>query len=371
MTPSTFRKTKLAKRRSAFTRVGVLVLLAVIALGFGLLFPAIQSAREISRRSSCLNNAQQLGLALQNYASTYANALPPAAGLYGTGAAKTVGGYSFLVKILPFMDMEYGYLCKSLHKYPPSASGVLPYTPTGNTPICVAGNTSLKGFVCPSNNNPIYADPSSTPPQGAFTNYKAVGASTRNSLLMVTQQNAAPPYGTAKMHPDGVLYPSDKNLPMDDLKDGTSHTILAMETMDDTNSRWMVGAECTLVGLPQVSSPTGEKPGFGSKTPSENSNGPYFAPPGFDYTFGDDSAVAKSGLRTFLGYDFSPTGADAGKYEDPGWAKPPAYGPSSAHPAVAIVTMGDGSVMALNKRVDAASLFFLITKDNNDPFSIP
>jgi hypothetical protein len=33
--------------------------------------------------------------------------------------------------------------------------------------------------------------------------------------------------------------------------------------------------------------------------------------------------------------------------------------------------MGDGSVMALNKRCDAANLFFLITKDNNEPFSIP
>ncbi len=28
--------------------------------------------------------------------------------------------------------------------------------------------------------------------------------------------------------------------------------------------------------------------------------------------------------------------------------------------------MGDGSVMAINKKVDAANLFFLITKDNND-----
>ena len=97
----------------------------------------------------------------------------------------------------------------------------------------------------------------------------------------------------------------------------------------------------------------------------------FFAPPGFDNTFGDGSAVATSGLRTFLDYDFSPTGADAGKYEDPGWSKPPAYGPSSAHPSVAIVSMGDGSVMSMNKKVDAANLFFLITKDGNDPFNVP
>ena len=51
-------------------------------------------------------------------------------------------------------------------------------------------------------------------------------------------------------------------------------------------------------------------------------------------------AFPAAGLRTFLSYDFRPKGVDAGKYEDPGWAKtPPAYGPSSAHPEVVIVAM--------------------------------
>ena len=71
----------------------------------------------------------------------------------------------------------------------------------------------------------------------------------------------------------------------------------------------------------------------------------FFAPPGFDSTWGGNSGVTKAGLRTFLSYDFSPTGADAGKYEDPGFAQtPPAYGPSSMHPDVVVCGMGDGSV---------------------------
>ena len=49
----------------------------------------------------------------------------------------------------------------------------------------------------------------------------------------------------------------------------------------------------------------------------------------------------------------------------------PDYGPSSAHPAVVVAGMGDGSVQALSKRTDAANLFFLITKNNSDPFYIP
>ena len=100
------------KRSSrGFTLVELLVVIAIIGILIGLLLPAINAAREAGRRASCLNKGHQLGLAMQNYASTYANALPPAAGLYGTSTAKTIGGYSFLVKLLPFM--EYDYLYKS------------------------------------------------------------------------------------------------------------------------------------------------------------------------------------------------------------------------------------------------------------------
>ena len=349
-----------ARRRPGLTLVEVLVLVAIVVLGLCLLIPAINVERGGSSRSaSCLNKGHQLDLAMQNFASTYGNQFPPSADVVTTmSGEKKVGGYSFIVKLLPFM--EYDYLYKSLPQKLPN--GDIDAALAANPALVAAMNTSLHELVCPSNKNNLFKNPSSSPPRFAFTNYKAIGASTRNSLLMALDPTLTPPYGDAKMHPDGAIYPSDKNLPLADLKDGTSHTIVLMETMDDTNSRWMVGAEATMVGLPQASSPTGSTPAKAY---------PFFAPPGFDNTFGDGSAVARSGLRTFLDYDFSPTGADAGKYEDPGWSKPPAYGPSSAHPSVVIVSMGDGSVMAMSKRVDAANLFFLITKDGNDPFNIP
>ena len=130
--------------------------------------------------------------------------------------------------------------------------------------------------------------------------------------------------------------------------------------MDEVASRWAFGKEVTLVGLPQASSPAGNTP-----QPPYN----YFAPPGFDGKWGEDSGVTKAGLRTFLSYDFSPKGANVGTYEDPGFSDTPAaYGPSSAHPAVVICGFGDGSTQALSKKIDAANLFFLITKSNGDPF---
>ena len=299
---------------------------------------------------------------MQNYASAHDNSFPPSAEIVQMPArGNVVGGYSFIVKLLPYMD--YDGLYKTLPRDVPN--GDLDAALADNPALVDAMNTSLQKFVCPSNNNNIFQYPTANPPKFAFTNYKAMGATTRNSLIMAANPAAAPPYGTAAIHPDGAVFPSRGDLPVAGIKDGTSHTICIMETVDDVSSRWMVGAECTLVGLPQKSSPTGAQP---------TGTYPFFAPPGFDKEWGDGSAVSLAGLRTFLMYDFSPSGppSDVGKYEDPGWAKtPPAYGPSSAHPAVVIVGMGDGSVMAMNKRCDAANLFFLITKNGNDPFNFP
>ncbi len=348
------------QRRAGFKRKDLFVVLAIIAVGLILLLPGIQSAREAGRRATCLCHGKQFGLSMQNYASTHSSEFPPSAEVFIDPAGhRTVGGYSVFVKILPFMG--YDALYKSLPTTIPN--GDIDAAMSGDATLAKAMNTPLPDAICPSNPNKAFKYPNENPPQFAFTNFKAVGASTRNSLLMAADPTAKPPYGGGKMHPDGALYPSDKDLPMADLKDGTSHTIVAMETMDDTSSRWMVGTECILVGLPQASSPTGKAP-----APPY----PFLAPTGFDNTFGDGSAVARAGLRTFLSYDFSPKGADVGKYEDPGWAKaPPAYGPSSAHLAVVIVAFADGSVTALSKQVDAANLFFLITKANNDPFYLP
>ena len=64
-------------RRQGFTLIELLVVIAIIAVLIALLLPAVQSAREAARRTQCVNNLKQIGLAAHNFESTR-QILPPA-----------------------------------------------------------------------------------------------------------------------------------------------------------------------------------------------------------------------------------------------------------------------------------------------------
>jgi prepilin-type N-terminal cleavage/methylation domain-containing protein len=376
-----------SSRKRGFTLVELLVVIAIIGILIALLLPAIQAAREAARRAACINNMKQLGLAFHNYHD--ANKRFPPSGKIGptTSTQKTwIGGASHLVLLLPMM--EYGSLFDTLN-----TSTVLKSSMMGQDQYFLfncpdqnmqnACDTSIPELTCPSNPNNLFLSPTATGrgARVALTNYKAMGATNMLSLMFCLYNASTPattgtnPYPgvtpiVPSQHPDGGVFPGTGTR-MADFVDGTAHTIISVETMDNSGaaatkntagSAWFYGGSCTLVGMPSQGV---------NFDPSNAATYPYIRPAYFNGKYDADADSRVSVLRTYLAYDFPNT--DANKYPDPNspvLGTHPAtgmYGPSAGHPSVTNHLFADGAVRSIRKDVDFAMYFFAITRNNGDP----
>jgi prepilin-type processing-associated H-X9-DG protein len=83
--------------------VDLLVVIAIIGVLVALLLPAVQSARESARRTSCLNNLRQLALAALNYHSMTGR-FPAGLVAIDADAGNFAGGTNLWVEMLPFVE---------------------------------------------------------------------------------------------------------------------------------------------------------------------------------------------------------------------------------------------------------------------------
>jgi prepilin-type N-terminal cleavage/methylation domain-containing protein/prepilin-type processing-associated H-X9-DG protein len=206
-------------KRTAFTLVELLVVIAVIGILIGLLLPAIQAAREASRRTHCANNLKQIGLALQNYHSTHQK-FPPSAQLR---TQPTKSSTSWRVLILNEMEEV------------PLYSQIQP-KPMGDAANWNAQERIVEPYICPS---------APRPPEGPGilvpSHYAGVAGSFTGPKNLVLELTAC-----GVPYIDGFFVPEDRRLglaptSMRKFNDGTSKTLAVGERTYIPREDWVTG----------------------------------------------------------------------------------------------------------------------------------
>jgi prepilin-type N-terminal cleavage/methylation domain-containing protein/prepilin-type processing-associated H-X9-DG protein len=249
-----------------FTLVELLVVIAIIGILIALLLPAVQAAREAARRSQCLNNLAQLGLAVHNYEAAY-EMLPPGTVNPQGPIRNAPKGYhmGWLVQVLPFIEEQVTF------QYVDFSVGVYD---DKNNPVA---KTEIAGFACPSD---------------------GMAYSTEERWLASyagCHHDVEAPIDTDN---HGVFF-LNSHVRLRDITDGASHTIFVGEKkVDAIDLGWMSGTRATLrnTGTPIDQTPVVRDEGESfvlkeGTTASDLSVGGYssYHPGGANFLLGDGS----------------------------------------------------------------------------------
>ncbi len=243
-------------RGSGFTLVELLVVIAIIGVLVGLLLPAVQAARESSRRSVCTNNLKQIGLAIHGHHDAR-KAFPRGSfGVYpGFSGNPWSGGneysWSWGALILPFLEDQVRY--DNFNPYSQRLSDV----PNGAGSIAqIYLNGAYPPFRCPSDakaeaTNTITGMNIKIGGSGSVSwkcptsNYVANNTSCRSGPTgrFVNASSTSWQWGTAPAV-NGIFW-RDSAVTAKDITDGMSKTILVGEKAWKTNAALAFGTDNT------------------------------------------------------------------------------------------------------------------------------
>ena len=193
------RSNSFPPRRLGFTLVELLVVIAIIGVLVALLLPAVQAARESSRRSACNNNLKQMGLALHNYADIYKQHFP-AGSLDGSK-------HGLFTWILPFIEQKNIYEDPALNLNGSGQGTAFRYT-------------QIKTYICPSYPyEHVFRNKSDDFKNGALTTYQGVGGWIANA-----GEKLLPPTPTYGAMPDNGMFGWKFYRNLANVTDGLSNT---------------------------------------------------------------------------------------------------------------------------------------------------
>ena len=324
-----------SRKRQAFTLVELLVVIAIIGILIALLLPAVQAAREAARRSQCVNNLKQLGLAHHNYHDTYRTFVSRMAGTHVAGLT-CAGNHnnnrrSGFISLLPYM--EQGPMWDKIKAGDATAASEGPcgwsrWGPWNYPPEMVR---------CPSD--------------GALPAFSTNTLGLHNYGFCIGDQVASVPYDSSVRG----IFSAYTCTAIRDITDGTSNTIMMSERLKSYfSNRTAIQAETEhVLGMALGVTGLAGSPG----TCQTVTDGNYFnAGLTIRAYFGGqwvEGLPENTGLNTVLPPN-APACRDGGQTYNDG--RDMVQPPTSRHPGGVNALLADGSVRFISETIDTGTL---------------
>ncbi len=205
-------------RNLGFTRVELAAVMVTMGVLLALLFPSLQSAREMTRRTVCLDNLAKIGVALQNHQSLW-DVLPPGT-VNPQGPIHNIAQgdhMSWMAQLLPYLGENAAY----------------------QQIVLAAGAYGEQNAAARAQRFPLFTCPDYS---GPIVNGTAPNTYTVSNYAGCHHDVEAP----IDVNNHGVLF-LNSEIGDQDVPDGLAQTIFAGEKLGDSEDLgWMSGTRTTL-----------------------------------------------------------------------------------------------------------------------------
>ncbi len=228
------------RKRLGFTLIELLVVIGIIGILVALLLPAVQQAREAARRMQCQSHLKQIAIAIHNYHSAF-NTFPPGyMSRFDATGNDTGPGWGWGALILPQIEQAPLYSQIDFNvgiEHPSNATARLTRIPT---------------YLCPSD---------SAPDQWQVAKRSLSTGAFISNICEVGSANYVAMFGTFEPGVDGDgLFFRNQQMQMQDILDGSSHTLMIGERSFSLGEATWTGAVTEGVIVPDGSDGVGTGP---------------------------------------------------------------------------------------------------------------